>query len=78
MHEVSTVNDLISARPILASLIFAAIGILLLVFAFWIIDKLTPHNLWKEIVEKGNVALAILAGSFLIAIGMIVSASIHG
>jgi putative membrane protein len=75
---MNNMNEFFNAKPIIASLIFAAIGILVLVFSFWVVDRLTPHNLWKEIIEKGNVALAILAGSFLLAIGLIVSAAIHG
>lgn len=71
-------NEFINAKPLIGSLIFAAVGILVLVFSFWIVDKITPHNLWKEIIEKGNIALAILAGCFLLAIGIIVSAAIHG
>ena len=43
-----------------------------------IVDKLTPYNLWEEIVEKKNVALAIVVGSMCIAIGLIVAAAVHG
>lgn len=75
---MNDMNEFINAKPIIGSLIFAAIGILVLVFSFWIVDRLTPHNLWKEIIENKNIALAILAGAFLLAIGMIVSAAIHG
>jgi len=52
------------------------------VVVFWlcflIIDKFTPYDLWNEIVEKKNVALAIVVGSMCIAIGLIVAASVHG
>ncbi len=71
-------SDLINAKPILASLIFAVIGVVVLVVSFWLVDKLTPHSLWKEIIEKRNTALAILAGCFMLSLGLIVAASIHG
>ena len=45
---------------------------------FVIVDKLTPYDLWDEIVEKKNVALAIVVGAMCIAIGMIVAAAVHG
>ena len=45
---------------------------------FVIVDKLTPYKLWEEIVEKQNVALAIVVGAMCIAIGLIVSAAVHG
>jgi uncharacterized membrane protein YjfL (UPF0719 family) len=75
---MNDMNEFINAKPVIGSLIFALVGILVLVFSFWIVDRLTPHNLWKEIIVNKNVALAILAAAFLLAIGMIVSAAIHG
>lgn len=62
----------------LAAIVYSLLGIIVLIATFVIVDKITPHNLWKEIVEKGNVALAILAGGFMIALGMIISSAIHG
>ena len=55
-----------------------AIGVAVFWICFVIIDKLTPYRLWDEIVEKKNVALAIVVGSMCIAIGQIVSAAVHG
>lgn len=63
---------------VLNSLIYAALGIAIFVTGFWIIDLLTPYKLWREIVEQKNIALAILLGSFAIAIGLIVAAAVHG
>ncbi|MFY7923326.1 MAG: DUF350 domain-containing protein [Gemmatimonas sp.] len=56
---------------------FAAIGIVLFVVAFFVIDVLTPGKLWDEIAEKKNTAAAILMGSVAIALGVIVAAAIH-
>ena len=56
---------------------FAAIGIVMVVAAFFIIDLLTPGKLWDEIAEKKNTAAAILMGSVAIALGIIVAAAIH-
>ncbi len=60
------------------SMLFALIGVLIFWICFVIVDKLTPYNLWEEIVEKQNLALAIVVGSMCIAIGLIVSAAVHG
>ena len=67
-------------RPgvIVGSILFALIGVAIFAVCFVIIDKLTPYHLWREIIEKKNVALAIVVGSMCIAIGMIVSAAVHG
>ena len=60
------------------SLVFALMGVLIFVVCFIIVDKLTPHDLWAEIVEKKNVALAIVVGSMCIAVGLIIAAAVHG
>ena len=60
------------------SALFALLGVAVFWVCFVIIDKLTPYSLWDEIVEKKNVALAIVMGSMCIAIGLIVSAAVHG
>ncbi|MFZ4650921.1 MAG: DUF350 domain-containing protein [Rubrivivax sp.] len=60
------------------SMLFALIGVAIFWICFVIIDKITPYDLWAEIVEKRNVALAIVVGAMCIAIGMIVSAAVHG
>jgi uncharacterized membrane protein YjfL (UPF0719 family) len=63
---------------IVGSILFALIGVAIFLVCFVIVDKLTPYHLWDEIVEKKNVALAIVVGSMCIAIGMIVAAAVHG
>ena len=60
------------------SLLYALMGVAVFLLCFIIIDKLTPYDLWAEIVEKKNVALAIVVGAMCIAIGLIVSAAVHG
>ncbi|HNT38692.1 MAG TPA: DUF350 domain-containing protein [Rubrivivax sp.] len=60
------------------SMIYALIGVLVFWLCFVIIDKLTPYDLWSEIVEHKNVALAIVVGAMCIAIGLIISAAVQG
>ena len=60
------------------SALYALLGVAVFWLCFVIIDKVTPYNLWAEIIEKKNVALAIVVGSMCIAIGLIVSAAVHG
>jgi putative membrane protein len=63
---------------IFGSVLYALIGVLIFWIAFILVDKLTPYHLWDEIVEKKNLALAIVVGSMCIAIGLIVAAAVHG
>ncbi|MFO1268442.1 MAG: DUF350 domain-containing protein [Rubrivivax sp.] len=60
------------------SLLYALVGVAVFWIAFVIIDKLTPYDLWGEIVEKKNLALAIVVAAMCIAIGLIVAAAVHG
>lgn len=61
-----------------AAVVYSMVGIIILLLSFWIIEKISPENLWKEIIEKQNKALAILAAAFMIAIAIIISSAIHG
>ena len=63
---------------VLGSILYAFIGVAVLWLSFVIIDKITPYKLWEEIVEKKNLALAIVVGAMFIAIGQLVAAAIHG
>jgi putative membrane protein len=60
------------------SMLYALMGVGIFWLCFVIIDKLTPYKLWDEIVEKKNTALAIVVAAMCIAIGLIVSAAVHG
>lgn len=62
----------------IGSMLYALMGVGVFWLCFVVIDKLTPYNLWAEIVEKKNVALAIVVGAMCIAIGLIVAAAVHG
>ena len=58
--------------------IFSILGFALLFAGYRVLDALTPEHLGNRIFQDGNVAAAILAGSFVIGIALIVAASIHG
>ncbi|GAB4046482.1 DUF350 domain-containing protein [Spirosoma litoris] len=65
-------------KYIVASIVYSLIGIIILVISFVVIEKITPENLWKKILDEQNVALAILAAAFMIAVSIIISSAIHG
>jgi uncharacterized membrane protein YjfL (UPF0719 family) len=62
---------------ILGSLLYAVIGVVVFWLAFLIIDKLTPYDLWQEIVEKQNMALGVVVAAMSLGISIIVAAAIH-
>ena len=59
------------------SILFALVGVLVFWISFIIIDKLTPYNLWEEIVEKQNRALGMVVAAMCLGISIIVAAAIH-
>jgi uncharacterized membrane protein YjfL (UPF0719 family) len=64
-------------KYIIASIVYSLIGIAILGVSFWIFEKVTPENIWKEIIEKQNVALALVSAAFMIAISLIIASAIH-
>lgn len=62
----------------LSSILYALTGVVIFWLSFVIIDKITPYNLWKQLVEEKNVALAIVVGAMCLGIAIIVAASVHG
>jgi uncharacterized membrane protein YjfL (UPF0719 family) len=69
--------ELIKPGAIIASLLFALIGVAVFWLCFVIIDKITPYDLWGEIVEKQNQALALVVAAMCLGISIIVAAAIH-
>ncbi|MDT8990534.1 DUF350 domain-containing protein [Curvibacter sp. APW13] len=69
--------ELIKPGAVLASLLFALLGVAVFWLCFLIIDKITPYDLWGEIVEKQNVALALVVAAMSLGICIIVAAAIH-
>lgn len=64
-------------KNVTASIIYAVLGIIILLGAFVAVDKLTPGHLWNEILQQKNSAIAILMGCLGIGISIIIAASIH-
>ena len=63
---------------IVETLVFTLIGLLLFAIAFWIIVKVSPFSIRKEIEDDQNIALGIVIAAVIIGISLIVSAAIHG
>ena len=62
---------------ILLATIFSVLGFVLLFVGYRMFDAVTPGNLSRRIFDEGNVAAAIMAGAFVIAVSIVIAASIH-
>ena len=67
---------------LLATVAFGVVAILLIVLGYITFDKLTPKLNFSDLLNKGNTALAIVVGSFILGlcyvIGRVVSAILGG
>jgi uncharacterized membrane protein YjfL (UPF0719 family) len=63
-------------EAILSTLVFGALGIFLAIIGFKIFDWVTPGHLAKEILEKQNMAAAIIAGAIVLGICLIIAHAI--
>ena len=63
---------------LLISVVYVIIGLIFFAITFWIIQKLTPFSIRKEIEEDQNTALGIVIASMFIGIAIIIAAAIHG
>lgn len=61
-----------------STLVFSLIGLVVFAIAFWIMEKVMPFSMRKEIEEDHNVALGVIIASIIIGIGLIISAAVHG
>lgn len=58
--------------------VFAVIGLAVFGIAFWLIVKIAPFSVKKEIEDDQNIALAIIIAGVLIGISLIIAAAISG
>ncbi|MBW8845223.1 MAG: DUF350 domain-containing protein [Burkholderiales bacterium] len=70
--------DWLKPEVVLGSAMYAVIGVVIFWIAFVIVDLITPYKLWEELVERKNLALAVVVAAMCISIGNIVAAAIHG
>lgn len=71
-------TSFLSTHAILSSICFSLLGTALLLLCYWIIEKLTPENTWKEVAQNKNIALAIVMGAFILGLSFIIGCAVHG
>ena len=65
-------------NAIVNALLFSAMGFALFGLAFYVIVKVAPFSIRKEIEEDQNTSLAILIGSVIIGLAIILAAAVKG
>lgn len=67
------INDL---HNFILSVVYSGLGMFVFLVFFALIVKIAPFPIIKEIEEDQNVALAILLGSIVVGLSIIISAAI--
>jgi len=62
---------------VLSTLVYALIGLGVFAVALFIMQKVTPFSIGKEIEQDQNTALAIIIGSVFISLAIIIQAAIR-
>ncbi|MBL0133740.1 MAG: DUF350 domain-containing protein [Chitinophagaceae bacterium] len=66
------------SQAFINSVVYSFLGIGILLVTFILVEILTPkHSIRKEILENKNMALAIVAGFFMLAVSIIIASAIH-
>jgi len=66
------------AGVLITTLVFTVLGLVVFGLAYMIIVKATPFSIRKELEEDHNTAIAIVIGSVIIGIALIIAAAIQG
>lgn len=61
----------------LGTFLYAGVGVVVFAAAFWLIVRLTPFSIRKEIEEDHNTALAIVLASVILGLAMIIAATLE-
>ena len=63
---------------VMTAVVFSLLGIILFGIVWFIVVKVSPFSIRKELEEDQNSALGIVLGCLILGISIIVAAAIHG
>jgi uncharacterized membrane protein YjfL (UPF0719 family) len=69
--------EYLKPAALIGSFVYSLLGVVFVVVAFVVIDKLTPYDLWKELIEERNQPLATVVAALTLAIAIIVASAMH-
>ena len=73
-EETQSSGDSMDINELIDVGIYSGIGIVVFALAFFVMVKISPFSVQKEIEEDQNISLGILMGSVIIGLAMIISA----
>jgi len=71
MEQIAPVGELLS------TLLYAFIGTVVFIIVLFLIEGITKFSIQKQVVEEGNIAVAIVLASIVVSLGIIISSAIR-
>lgn len=65
-------------QPALSTLVIGTVAILMLGFSIFLMEKLTPFSLRKELEEDHNNSVAIVMSAVIIGVALVIAAVAKG
>lgn len=79
LPALALIVELDKLLPVLISaIVFVLIGLIVFGSAFFIIVKVAPFSVRKEIEDDQNIALGIVIGSVILGVAIIIASAING
>jgi len=60
-----------------STLIYTLLGLVVFMLALMVMEVITKFSIRHKIAEEGNIAMAIVLGSVIMSLGMIISSAIQ-
>ena len=61
---------------LILTLVYSVVGMIIFGIGYWVVDKVTPFSVQKEIQDDQNVALGVIIGAVILGLSIIIAAAI--
>lgn len=65
-------------RTLLGTIGYTVFGVIVFAIAFFVMVKVSPFSIRKEIEDDQNVAVAVLMAAVILGLAIIIAAVLHG
>ncbi|MGO9830878.1 MAG: DUF350 domain-containing protein [Myxococcaceae bacterium] len=69
--------DFLNVKALVASIIYSAVGVVIFLVAYKLMERFLPFNVDKELADDRNTAVGVVVGSVMIGLAIIIAAAIH-
>jgi putative membrane protein len=76
LFKIDTQTQLVD--PIVSTVVIGVVAIALLFISVWLMEKLSPFSLRKEIEDDHNVSAAIVVAAIVIGVSLVIASVAQG